>query len=202
MNTTLYGSLTSPYARLCRVVRRRAGLEEQISFVTADPFDEAFRQHNPLGKVPALIVSGGPALFETTLIVRTLDGMGGGATLPPEGHARLQAEADIALMMGILDLGVAYRLEEMRPKEEQSPRWMERRLLGLRTALPLVQEAARRAGERPEGAAAAAFAVAGDWLRFRLAPTFPFEEDAPEAGAILDRLLEDEALTSTDPRRA
>jgi glutathione S-transferase len=187
---------------MCRVVRARANLEDAIAFEIADPFQEGLRQHNPLGKVPALILEKGPPLLETTLILRTLAGGSREEMLPANPAERRWAEADIALMTGILDLGVAYRLEEMRPPEEQSQRWLLRRLRGLEAAIPLLSEAARRAAEDPDGVAAIAFAATGDWLRFRLSGTLSWEDDAPEAARILDDLLSAEDMRATDPRTA
>ena len=99
MKGTLYGSLTSPYVRLVRLVMQRCGAEDRVRFVLSNPFDASHRVHNPLGRVPALIIYGGPQLLDTPLIVRTL-GLGalrsyqgdlywGTMQLPGQGAAEL-----------------------------------------------------------------------------------------------------------------
>lgn len=180
-------------------MREASGADEAVAFVEANPMDEAHRSTNPLGKVPALVMTGGPRLFETTLICRTLMALGG-RDLLPTGDARLAAEADVALLMGVLDLGVAFRLESLRPSGEQSPAWQERRLAGIRAALPFVEEAAGRAD--PEASPYAAFALVAtcDWLDFRLAPDIAWRDVCPNAAARTDALLRRPDFVATDPR--
>ncbi len=200
---TLYGSLTSPYARFCRLVRHYAGAEESVSFEVANPFDDDIRRINPLGKVPALIFEGGPALLETTLIARTIDGLGATHLLPQDTKARLQEEADVALAMGILDLGVAFRLEVMRDDPAtRSARWQKRRLEGIAHALPALNEAAGRANEKQPGFSALAITATADWLSFRLAEDLPWKDKAARAASLTEHLLAEKPVASTDPRRA
>lgn len=202
MRGTLYGSLTSPYARITRIVRELSGASGLIAFEVADPFDEGYRRINPLGKVPALILDTGPQLLETGLIARVLMQLGGTDLLPEDELARIQAEADLALIIGVLDLGVAAFLETRRPQTERSEPWLQRRLKGIETALPLVDAAARRHAGDPDGLAAAAIAVTGDWLSFRLADSIGWRAGAPAAAALADGLLAGEIFAATDPRSA
>lgn len=202
MSGTLFGSLTSPYVRLCRLVAHRAGAEAAVAFEIADPFDEAFRATNPLGKVPALALSGGPVLLETTLICRTLMELGGSDLLPAEKNARLVAEADLALLIGILDLGVAYRLESVRPPSEQSAEWQSRRLHGLQRALPALEDAAHRASGNPEDLVGLAVLTVCDWFDFRIQAQVPWRDACPSAVHLVEGLKRIAYVAATDPRRA
>jgi glutathione S-transferase len=194
----LYGSLTSPYVRLCRVAAERCGLGNELDLVRTDPFaDEAFRQVNPLGKVPALVARDGTVLADSGVIVRYLDGLraGGPSLFEAEGVPRHAVDAAAALCTGVLDLGVAYLLEGRRPEAERSASWQERRMSGIGVG---VLELARLAEEMPEEAGLfdLALAVTADWLAFRLPQvTRPGAVDR-RAG----RLLGTEPFRATDPR--
>ena len=66
-------SLTSPYARKVRIVaaEKRIAIDlEQV--VLADP-DCPVLQHNPLGKIPVLIMDDGESLYDSSVIVDYLD---------------------------------------------------------------------------------------------------------------------------------
>ena len=196
---TLYGSLTSPYSRLARLVLDRSGARAHVDFEPAQPFDEGFRVHNPLGKVPALKLADGTLCLETTLIVRALNSLGD-KDLFPSSAERLAAEADVALLMGVLDLGVAYRLESTRPESEQSAHWQSRRLAGLEAAFPAMEQAALRAADNPDGVTALALVCTADWLSFRLADVVPWQSQCPKCHEIVSTLLRQDDVAATDPR--
>ena len=196
---TLFGSLPSPYARLCRLVRLKCGLVQHIAFQEADPFARDFREKNPLGKVPVLILNQGPPLTETTLICRTLMAMGGPLRSDDPDAARRE-EADVAMLMGLLDLGVAHRFEFLRPESEQSAKWQQRRLDGMHAALPLVDDAAVRASQQPESYGALAIVSALDWLEFRMADFIDWRGACPRAADLVDQLKDDKVIASTGPR--
>ncbi|MEM1379963.1 MAG: glutathione S-transferase N-terminal domain-containing protein [Pseudomonadota bacterium] len=199
---TLFGSRTSPYVRLARLVIVRANAEAAVSFEVSAPFDDAHRAKNPLGKVPALQVHDGPLLAETSLIVRTINGWGTDDLFPEDPAARLQAEADLAMLLGVLDLGVAYFLETQRPKEAQSKHWLDRRLEGIRAALPYIDAIAKRAVDHQGGITALALAVTTDWLSFRLSDAVSWNDRCPAAAALTDTLLAQPDIAATDPRAA
>lgn len=179
-----------------------SGASSDVRFELADPFKPEHRKTNPLSRVPALAIDGGPLVVETTLIVRTLNDMGHTDLLPKEHSARLQAEADIALMMGILDLGVAYVMESRRDASEQSPHWQERRLEGIRASYPLIEAAAARASDAPGGAAALALVTTVDWLSFRLSEALDWQAACPNAARFAGAQLSAEEFAATDPRLA
>ena len=192
----LYGSQTSPYVRLCRVVAAAKGTP--LELVRTDPFaDEAFRAVNPLGKVPALIAPDGTALTDSGVIVRFLDAGSGPSLYETEGLPRHAADAAASLATGILDLGVAYLLEHRRPETERSASWQARRMDGIEAALPMLAARARTLGPAT-GIVRLGAACALDWLSFRL-PQVAWR--AHEAlGALADEQLASPAFAGTDPR--
>ena len=195
---TLYGSLTSPYARLCRIVREVAGVDARVAFEEADPFDPAYREKNPFGKVPSLIFADGLTCLETTMICRALMSMGT-SLLPDDPKASFQEEADVAMVMGLLDLGVAFMIESRRPEDDQSTLWQERRLEGLHSATPLIDATADRAIAQPDGYAAAALKCGLDWLDFRLSDHFDWRQSCPQAASFSEQQQERPVIISTAP---
>lgn len=199
---TLYGSLTSPFVRFCQIVRQRAGVTDQFGFEVVGPFDDGIRKLNPLGKVPALIMTDGTALLETTLIVRTLNAFGSKDLFPKDPRECLSVEADIAMAMGVLDLGVAHFLESRRSEDDISAHWQGRRRDGLEAALPALNAAAVRLEKAPESLSAVALAITTDWLCFRLSDLIDWRAKAPALLKLTDALLEVEDIAATDPRLA
>ncbi|MCQ8185766.1 glutathione S-transferase family protein [Parvularcula maris] len=196
----LYGSAFSPYVRLCRLVAAKAGAE--VGFRLADPFDPEYRAVNPLGKVPALKMAGdGPLLLDTGLICRTL--IGEGRDLLPSARAeRLQHEADIAVLTGVLDLGVALLMEKRR-EADISAKWQQRRIDGIERAYPLIEAAApRAASSAPDGYLALMMVSALQWLDFRLSEELDWRAACPGAAKLVDSLAEDPDVSATDPSRA
>ena len=193
----LYGSLTSPYVRLCRVAADALGAD--LDLVVADPFAEGTRALNPLGRVPALRADDGTLIADSGAVVRHLDETHGPALFLREGLPRHQADAGMMLALGVLDLGVAFLLEERRPEPERSAHWQARRRAGIDAALPALGTWSERASGEP-GAVALSLACALDWLSFRL-PDVNWRGHAPLA-RLADRQLSTARFRATDPRAA
>ena len=68
----------------------RSASSERIEIVVADTNDPAdsLRQQNPLGKIPALILENGEAIFDSRVIVEYLDWLAGGGELDPTARRR------------------------------------------------------------------------------------------------------------------
>lgn len=126
-------SATSPYARKVRVVLREKGLIEATTETVVDPHagPPALHRHNPLGKVPTLVLADATALYDSPVICEYLDTLADTPRLLPAGGperwAVLRAQA---LGDGVLDLAVALTAERRRPEGERSPaamdHWRER----------------------------------------------------------------------------
>ena len=89
----LRGSTPSPYTRKVRIVAELKGLSRTIEIETADTTDpnDSLRRQNPLGKIPALILPDGQALYDSRVIAEYLDSIGAGPALFPAGAARWPA---------------------------------------------------------------------------------------------------------------
>ena len=73
----LYGTLTSPYARLTRIVMLEKGLGDRVELVWTKTrvADDPILAIHPSGRVPALILDDGTVLEDTALIVDYLDAL-------------------------------------------------------------------------------------------------------------------------------
>ncbi len=122
-------SATSPYVRKVLVAAIELGLAdriERIPTVAADPAS-GLANDNPLGKVPALILEGGEALYDSPVICEYLDSLHDGAKIfPPPGPERWRAVRQQALGDGILDAAILRMLETVRrPEELRWPSWID-----------------------------------------------------------------------------
>jgi len=167
----LYYSPTSPYVRKVRVVSIELGLEDKIELLTTNPWDPAtaLGNFNPLGKVPALMISENEVLFDSPVICEYLDSLHNTNKLFPENaSARWQALRLQALADGVLDAVVLMRLESLRPIALQSEDWRERQLEAVRRSLDYAElKSAELEGEVTIGTISLACALA--YLDFRLA---------------------------------
>lgn len=116
---------TSPFARKVRVAAFELGLTERLEIIDANPLadDGVVARHNPLGKVPALVLHD-RTLVDSPLICAYLDTLHVGPKLHPDGDWRalqLQALGD-----GMMDATVLRRLETLRPESLRSAYWLAR----------------------------------------------------------------------------
>jgi glutathione S-transferase len=106
----------SPFARKCRIMAHEAGIN--LELIADIPQDAAsiVSQHNPLGKVPALIMDDGSCVFDSSVIVEVFAAKS--ATLiPSEFNARIATKRWEAVGDGICDAAVSARMEKMRKEQ-------------------------------------------------------------------------------------
>lgn len=116
----LFHSTASPYARICRMALREAGLESRVAEAETtlrDP-QAAVLPYNPVGRVPALVLADGTTITETTLVLNWLDRLGGSRRMLPEDAVGLAAYGRV---LGLLDGIAVWNRELRRPVHERSP---------------------------------------------------------------------------------
>lgn len=121
-------SPASPFVRKVRVMVHEAGLLERVEAVavttTAMATDPAARWANPLGKIPALILDNGQAIFDSRVICRYLDDLSCLGLYPADrlwDVLTLEALAD-----GIMESAVLMIYEiRLRNEEQRSAQWVE-----------------------------------------------------------------------------
>ena len=69
----LLASLASPYTRKVRIVLAEKKVECELSLVDVQPAENPVNAHNPLGKIPTLVLDDGTALYDSRVIVEFLD---------------------------------------------------------------------------------------------------------------------------------
>lgn len=147
----LYFNPASPFVRKVRVTAHELGISEQIELVsimlTPVSPHEALRANNPIGKIPALVLDDGTALYDSRVICEYLDALAGGNRIfPAVGPARWTALRRQAIADGIMDAAALTRYEEaVRPKELRWQDWVDGQFLKIRTALDALEH------ENPDG---------------------------------------------------
>ena len=146
----LYGSPTSPYVRKVRVVMAEKKLDYKFEVEDVWSADTQISQVNPLGKVPALVMEGGEALFDSRVIVEYLDTLSPvGKLIPAVGRERAEVKTWEALADGLLDAAVLARLEATwagRTAEQRSPAWIARQMSKIDASL---QAMSKGLGDKP-----------------------------------------------------
>lgn len=141
----LHSSPPSPFGRKVKIAAALLGLSEQIEIVATDTQDpnDPVRLHNPLGKIPTLILDDGPALFDSRVILEYLDWRaGGGRILPPPSARRFLVRTQEAMADGICDAAIL-QVYEARFREEprRDPKWTAHQAGKVERALALFEHA-------------------------------------------------------------
>lgn len=124
----LIAALTSPFVRKVRIVMAEKRIDCQLEIDDVWSPDSRIHAHNPLGKVPCLILEDGSALFDSRVIVEYLDTLNPIARLiPASGRERAAVRTWEALADGVCDAAILVRLEHtQREPTQQSPKWIAR----------------------------------------------------------------------------
>jgi len=120
----LFWSTRSPFVRLVMVIAHEKGLVAQIEceqvVVAASRPNEDVMAHNPLNKLPTLVLDDGTALYDSRVIAEYFDATGNGPALfPMAGEARWDALRRAALGFGLLDLLVGWLPERRKAESER-----------------------------------------------------------------------------------
>jgi len=126
----LRSSPASPFGRKVRIAADVLGLADKIDVRETDLNDPAdsIRAQNPIGKIPALILDNGEAIYDSPVILDYLDHLAGGSRIiPREPKARFAALRMQALCDGILDASLLQVYESRyRPAEMKVQAWLDR----------------------------------------------------------------------------
>jgi len=161
-------STTSPFVRKVTVTAIETGQEGEIERVKTNTADPELARHNPLNKVPALILDDGAILIDSAVICEYLDSRKGGKLFPAPGPARWTALSRMALCDGMLDAAILRRYESQRPENLRSAEWDERQRRKVDQGLAALEREAASFGDRVDiGTLTAAIML--DYLDFRFA---------------------------------
>ncbi|MEQ8334495.1 glutathione S-transferase N-terminal domain-containing protein [Nisaea sp.] len=134
----LHSSYTSPYVRKVKIFLMETGLMDSVEEVYTNPAEEVvLRPLNPLGKIPALEVRDGSALYDSTVICGYLDTLHRGPRrIPEEGPERWRVLRTESLADGLADAANLRRNEALRePRSLISREFIDRQDLAISHAL-------------------------------------------------------------------
>jgi glutathione S-transferase len=133
----LIGSLTSPYVRKVRVVMAEKKLDYEFVLENVWAENTQIGIHNPLGKVPCLLMDDNGSLFDSRVIVEYLDTLSPvGRLIPQPGRDRAATKCWEAIADGVLDAALAINTERTkRPAELCSEAWIDRQYKKIVAAL-------------------------------------------------------------------
>jgi glutathione S-transferase len=199
----LIGSLASPFARKVRIVLAEKKIDYDFEIDNPWKPESVTPRFNPLGKVPVLVLDDGATLFDSRVIAAFLDTATPIARLlPAENRERVEVRRWEALADGVLDAGVAARLENQREAKLRSEPWIERQMGKVRAGLAAMDA---ELGERPwcsgHGLTLADIAVGAclGWLEFRF-PKLDWKKDYTNLARHFAKLSERQSFIDTMPR--
>jgi glutathione S-transferase len=202
----LLGSVPSPYTRKVRIVLAEKKIDCDFEIVDVNPPENPVNAHNPLGKVPALVMDDGSTLFDSRVIVEFLDGVSPLARLiPEENRERVAVRRWEALADGSLDAGLLIRYESLRPKKEQSAAWVGKQTGKLKRGLAAIAaELGDRAWCRGDRYTLADIAVGCclGWVEFRKPAGIDWRSEYANLDRFYDKLMERPAFADTAPPKA
>jgi glutathione S-transferase len=199
----LLSSTASPYTRKVRIVLAEKKIECELEPVDVNPPENPVNTHNPLGKIPTLILDDGSALYDSRVIVEFLDGKSPISRLIPEElRDRVAVRRWEALADGVLDAGLLVRYESLRDKNEQSKAWTDKQLGRMKRSMALM---AAELGERSwchaerYSLADIALGCCLGWLDFRKPGGVNWFADYPGLAKHYEKLMARQAFADTKP---
>lgn len=196
MKLTMSGA--SPYvrkARACAIARGIMGRIELWNVASASPEVGA---HNPLNKVPTLVLDDGSALFDSPVICEYLDSVGDAPKLfPPAGPARWKALRQQALADGILDASQPRRREIALPQDEGRAQYIALQRGKVDKAIAALEAEADQLGNLTTIGEITIGCALG-YLDFRFANE-PWRPAAPKLAAWYERVVKLPPLAETMP---
>jgi glutathione S-transferase len=200
----LLASLRSPYTRKVRVVLAEKKIDCEMEMVEVQPVDNPVTRHNPLGKIPTLVLDDGTALYDSRVIVEFLDNVSPISRLiPDDNRERVQVRRWEALADGVVDAGILLRNETLRDRKEQSAAFKEKELARMKRGMAqLAVELEGRGwcqGERYSLADIALGCCSG-WLDFRKPADIDWLAEYPALARHHKKLMDRPAFADTAPR--
>jgi len=167
--------------------------------------DTTIQEHNPLGKVPCLLMDDGASLFDSRVIVEYLDTLSPvGRLIPQTGRDRAATKCWEATGDGLLDAAVGITIETTRrPAELRSTQWVDRQKGKISAALRFLEDGL---GGHPFcmgvsfSLADVAVGCALGYLDFRF-PDMNWRAEQPNLPRLYEKLAERPSFASTQPPR-
>lgn len=123
----LIGRDLSPFTRRVAVSLSLLGFAFERKQLSTATDGEEIKKHNPLVRVPALLLDDGEALIDSAAILDYLDDCAGSAKalVPPTGSDRRQVLQLVAMAQGVMEKAVAAFYERTRrPADKVHAPWL------------------------------------------------------------------------------
>jgi glutathione S-transferase len=200
----LLAGTASPYTRKVRIVLAEKKIECELQLVDVQPTENAVNAHNPLGKIPTLLLDDGTALYDSRVIVEFLDAVSPISRLiPDELRDRVAVRRWEALADGVLDAGLLVRYESLRDKKEQGQAWVDKQVArvhrGMKQMAGDFGERSWCHGDRYSLADIALGSCLG-WLDFRKPGGVDWHKEYPSLAKHYQKLMERPAFADTAPK--
>lgn len=199
----LYGSLTSPFTRKARIVLAEKRIECTLEQVDLSAPDSPVTAHNPLGKIPVLVLDDGTTIYDSRVIVEFLDNVSPISRLiPEENRNRIAVRRWEALSDGVVEAGILVRYEQARDAKMKSKPWIERQMGKVERGLAALSA---ELGDKPwchgNGLTLADVALACclGWVSFRF-EKLAWRETYPNLARHFDKLSAMPAFADTAPK--
>jgi glutathione S-transferase len=198
---------TSPYVRKVMVCAHLGGIAPQLELVdsAAHPIrrDPAIAAHNPVGKVPTLVLDDGQALYDSPVICEYLAHLAGdGHLFPAPGPARWTALTRQALGDGLLDAALLARYEQTaRPAPFQWADWREALLTKVQACLAAIDALAPELALQQPSIGEVSIGCALGYLDFRF-PELQWRSHHGQAAHWDEGFQRLPAMQATQPREA
>ena len=140
-------SPASPYVRKVTACAIARGINDKVERLKIGTTDPALLQHNPLSKVPTLILDDGTTVYDSPVICEYLDSIGTAPKLiPASGPARWKALTQESLGDGILDATQPRRREIPLPQDEGRKSYIALQQKKVKDALAVLEKQADSLG--------------------------------------------------------
>lgn len=199
----LLAAPASPYTRKVRIFLAEKKIDCEMEIVDVNPVDNPVNAHNPLGKIPTLLLDDGTALYDSRVIVEFLDGASPISLLiPDDRRERMAVRRWEALADGVTDAGLLVRYESLRDKKERSKAWSDKQLARMKRGMAQMSaELGERTWCHNDKYSLADIAVGCclGWLGFRKPGDVDWHAEYPVLARHYARLMERPAFAETVP---
>ncbi|MGD0105533.1 MAG: glutathione S-transferase N-terminal domain-containing protein [Rhodopila sp.] len=198
----LISATPSPYARKVRIALAEKSLPFKLQTEVPWNDDTTLHQHNPLEKLPVLILDDGSTIWESSFILEWIERKFPSPPLLPSDDDGILAHKRMdALATGVCDAFLLIFFEWRRPEAHRSQPWIDRQMRKVRGG---IAEIARVVGDQPYAvrdmfgiADVAAGSVLG-YLDVRF-PELGWRTTHPNLARYMDGLMERPSFQATVP---
>ena len=147
----LIGGFGSPFVRRVAISLNFLGLDWTHEAASVFDKPDSVKKHNPLVRVPTVVLDDGDSLVESYAILDALDEIAGDAKrlIPASGPARRDVMKLTAVASGTMDKAVwAYYETRFHPEEKVHEPWIEHNEEQAMGGLGYLDSRAKKAGQR------------------------------------------------------